>query len=131
MVSSGKAPEPIWLLQSQTSTIKDAPTPPAGLEAAGAPGLRSRPASRANSFKVGKRSARRSGSRYNFSVASIAAKRILSTRKARFHRIAVDLGDHIPLATMNPVCGPPSSLSPENVTISAPWRPPRARSVPF
>ena len=59
---------------------------------------------------------------YSCSTASSAASVILSTRSARFIGFFSILAMRSSRPTMSPACGPPSSLSPLNVTMSAPCR---------
>ena len=49
-----------------------------------------------------------------------SASLILSTRKARFMGLRLIFAIKSPRPTMKPACGPPKSLSPEKVTMSAP-----------
>lgn len=79
---------------------------------------------------VGMRFRASCSSRYSRRVASRAARVILSTRRARLSgfRLIFSMIAFVP--TIIPACGPPSTLSPEKVTTSAPGgQPPNARSV--
>jgi hypothetical protein len=62
-----------------------------------------------------------SGSSYAFRVASKIAKVILSARNARLSGFSLIRSISAIEPTMIPAWIPPSSLSPENVTTSAPW----------
>ena len=116
----GKAPLPIWLSQSITSILA---TPERRCVIARV--VRSaRPASsssgRASRRNVGIRSTSRSGSRYSRRTADRAASVTLSQRNARFIGLRLMRAIRSPRPTMMPACGPPSSLSPLKVTMSAP-----------
>ena len=69
---------------------------------------------------VGMRFRASCSSRYSRRVASRAARVILSTRRARLSgfRLIFSMIAFVP--TIIPACGPPSTLSPEKVTTSAP-----------
>jgi hypothetical protein len=65
-------------------------------------------------------SGRRSGSRYRRSTASSPARVILPTRSTRLSGFFLIFAISSRLPARMPACGPPSSLSPEKVTRSAP-----------
>src|SRR5258706_3883526 len=118
--STGSDPLPIWLWTAPQTTSNCAPTARAS---AGATLLASASIStsgRVSRRSVGRRVVNCSGWRYKASVASNAASVSLETRHARLSGCFLILPIHSRLPTMSPACGPPRSLSPLKVTMSAP-----------
>ena len=121
-VSSGSAPEPIWLAQAIASTL-NARAEPHGDDrrqrAAASASISACASAQAGAGSAGARPAGRDRDRA-CSVASSAASRTLSRRSARFIGFLLIRAISSLRPTMKPACGPPSSLSPEKVTRSAP-----------
>ena len=136
----GRAPEPIWLAQAITSTVNGA--------AERRRHDRRQPARQCldRVLRAAPRGARSAGAapdgRDRDTVSAslrCAASLILSTRRARFIGLRLRRAIRSRRPTMKPACGPPKSLSPENVTRSAPsciasatvgsWARPKRREV--
>ncbi|MNE64886.1 hypothetical protein D3C80_1603260 [compost metagenome] len=118
--ATGWLPLPIMPRAGNALTVHSSPTTVASVGRRRSAWARISFCGRVSRRRLGNRPARRSGLRYRFNTASRAARVSLSTRKARLSGFFLILAISALLPTISPACGPPSSLSPLNVTMSAP-----------
>ncbi|MNF69469.1 hypothetical protein D3C84_513540 [compost metagenome] len=119
-LATGWLPLPIMPSAGMALTLQPSPSTWASAGRKRSAWARISACGRVNRRRLGKRSASRSGFRYKPNTASRAARVILSTRSARLSGFFLILAINSLRPTINPACGPPSSLSPLKVTMSAP-----------